>query len=109
MLVPPEWLFRLNNSEVNKKEPGSELQVSVMPNPSSNSFTLVTQSNSVRLLSLRISNTLGNVIESRTGIAPNSAVQVGGSYPIGVYYAEVIQGGRRVVVKLIKRSWGNTK
>jgi hypothetical protein len=80
------------------------LQVQALPNPSQHYFSLLIKSNSARPVQLRIVDAVGRIVESRQGIAANSTVLVGQQYIPGVYYAEVLQDGRRTTVKLVKQS-----
>jgi hypothetical protein len=80
----------------------SELGLKVLPNPSSGRFVLQLTGNSSSAVSLRITDLLGRVVESRTGLQAGQSVQVGASYRPGVYIAEIIQGTTVRQVKLIK-------
>jgi hypothetical protein len=80
----------------------SELGLKVLPNPSSGRFVLQLTGNSSSAVSLRITDLLGRVVESRTGLHAGQSVQVGASYRPGVYIAEIIQGTTVRQVKLIK-------
>lgn len=80
-----------------------QLQVKVLPNPSTTYFTLVTGSNnSKEKISLRVINQLGAVVETRNNIAPNGNLQLGHNYRDGIYIVELIQGQQRAQVKLVK-------
>jgi N-acetylneuraminic acid mutarotase len=78
------------------------LEVKASPNPSSYFFTLHISSNSDKAFQLRILDAVGRVVEMRGNLVSNTAVPVGHSYRPGVYFAEVVQDGKLVVVKLIK-------
>ncbi|MEO6723214.1 MAG: T9SS type A sorting domain-containing protein [Ferruginibacter sp.] len=78
------------------------LQVKVLSNPSKNYFTLQTSSNNNKPLVLRVTNAVGSVVETQSGVPANGQVQVGRNYGDGFYFAELIQGGQKVVVKLVK-------
>ena len=82
---------------------GDDLQVKVLPNPSSTYFTLLTGSTNKEKVSLRITNVLGAVVETRHNLQANGTLQVGHTYFDGIYFAELIQGSNKVVVKLIKQ------
>jgi hypothetical protein len=45
---------------------------------------------------------LGKVIDTKQGITTNSTLSIGHLYRPGVYYAEVLQNGKKVAVKLVK-------
>jgi hypothetical protein len=97
---------RVKNGVVQKgvaeEEATAELQLTAAPNPATHYFTLRLQSRSDRPVQLRIMDNMGRVVEVRSGVAPNSTVSVGHSYRPGVYYAEAVQAGRRITVKLVK-------
>ncbi len=90
-------------STVTFPAPGtSELMVKVLPNPSSNYFSLIIQSERQEKINIRISDITGRVVESKQGILPNSIVRVGNNYSKGIYFAELTQGKERKLVKLIR-------
>ncbi len=77
-------------------------QVKVLPNPSTTYFTLQTNSNSNEPLTLRVINQQGSVIETRANLNAHGSLQVGHQYRSGMYFAEMVQGNKRIVVKLVK-------
>jgi uncharacterized delta-60 repeat protein len=79
-----------------------ELNVIAFPNPSSAYFNLRIKSNSDKAVQLRIVNGMGRVVEVKGGITSNTTVPIGHTYRPGVYFAEVIQDGKRVTLKLVK-------
>jgi hypothetical protein len=79
-----------------------ELKVTVLPNPSTTYFTLKIESKYATPVNLRVIDSRGRVVDSRSGIGSNSSIQVGHGYAGGTYYAEMVQGGLRKVVQLIK-------
>jgi hypothetical protein len=46
---------------------------------------------------------VGRVVEGKGGIAANSSLRIGHSYRPGVYFAQVMQGGKMVTFKLVKQ------
>lgn len=80
----------------------SQLQITVMPNPSATVFTLKLQSKNNAPVQMRITDATGRAVESRANLGANSTVQVGGNFISGTFYAEFIQGNQRKVVQLIK-------
>ena len=46
----------------------------------------------------------GKLFEMKGGVAPNGSIAVEHNWRPGMYYAEVVQGEQRVVVKLLKGS-----
>jgi uncharacterized protein YccT (UPF0319 family) len=81
-----------------------ELQVMAFPNPTRHYVTLMLMSNSNKPMQLRMVDAVGRVIEVRQGIAANSTLPIGHNYKPGVYYAEVLQEGKRATVTLMKQT-----
>ncbi len=79
-----------------------ELKVTVMPNPSTTFFTLKLESKYETPVTLRVMDGRGRVVDAKSKIGANSTFQIGHNYSSGTYYAELIQGGQRKVVQLIK-------
>ncbi|MES2332873.1 MAG: HYR domain-containing protein [Bacteroidota bacterium] len=79
-----------------------ELKVTVLPNPSTTYFTLKIESKYATPVNLRVIDSRGRVVDARANIGSNSTIQVGHGYAGGTYYAEMVQGGVRKVVQLIK-------
>jgi pectin methylesterase-like acyl-CoA thioesterase len=76
----------------------------VAPNPSSDNFTLRFRSSSSEVISIRVLDVYGRLMESRTGISVDKAISIGTNYLPGIYFAEVLQGNERQVLKLVKQS-----
>ncbi len=79
-----------------------EMVITVSPNPSTTYFTLRVSSRSNLPVEMRVTDSRGRILETRSGIVSNSLVKVGQTYLSGTYYAEMIQGGVRKTVQLIK-------
>lgn len=80
------------------------LNVTVTPNPSNYHFTLsINGTNGNRPVSVRVMDAASRLVEARSNIAAKTTIQLGHQYRPGIYYAEVIQGGEKVVVKMIKQ------
>ncbi|MBN9349895.1 MAG: T9SS type A sorting domain-containing protein [Chitinophagaceae bacterium] len=86
----------------NKEENRGKLSVKVMPNPSSNFFTLGLESQSMEKVQLTISDITGRIVERRANVPANSTLQLGSGYHSGIYIAEFVQGGDKVTIRLIK-------
>jgi hypothetical protein len=93
------------SSNVMEANDRQSIGVEALPNPTTTYFTLQIRSSSNRAVSLRMVDAVGRVVEDRGGIAANSSLHIGHSYRPGVYYAQVIQGGKMVTVKLIKQAY----
>ncbi|MEO6670308.1 MAG: T9SS type A sorting domain-containing protein [Ferruginibacter sp.] len=85
------------------------VEVSAMPNPSSNFFKLVIKANSDQgPVVVRVTDISGKQVAIYKDLIPadiksNSiSLQVGETWRNGLYIAEVIQGGQRQAVKLVK-------
>jgi hypothetical protein len=72
------------------------------PNPTATHFALKLTSASPKSIRLRLIDAAGRVVEERIGVPRNTPVTIGHQYRSGVYYAEAVQNGKRVVVKLLK-------
>ena len=74
------------------------------PNPASDYFTLSIQSSSNEPVKVRFFDNYGRQMEGIKTVLPNTALRFGHTYRPGFYFAEVIQGSRRITIKLIKQS-----
>ena len=81
----------------------SKLTVLVAPNPSKSHFNLSIIGANDQAVSIKITDSYGRVIETRKGMFANSVIQLNRLQQAGLYFAEVIQGDSRKVVKLIKQ------
>ena len=91
------------NKQDNEQNVAGNLVVKAMPNPSTNAFTIELQSAVNAPATIRVMDISGRLIESRTGIAPNSRLQIGHNYKPGAYYAEIVQGNEKLVLRLVKQ------
>jgi hypothetical protein len=79
-------------------------QAKISPNPSNLEFTVKTfTENSKMKINMRVLDIYGRTIEIKQNIAPNTTTQFGGSYSRGIYFTEIIQGKRKIVIKMIKQ------
>ena len=74
----------------------------VSPNPTASAFNLRFKSNSNELISIRILDVLGKEIQRFTRIERNQTIVFGNAYIAGSYFAEIIQGINRKVIKVAK-------
>lgn len=86
------------------KDVVSALRIIAQPNPAQHYFTLRIQSSSAKAVQLRVIDEVGRIVELRQGLAPNTTLPIGHQYRPGIYYAEVIQDGKKATVKLVKQS-----
>ncbi len=85
-----------------KEENRGKLSVKVMPNPTSNFFTLGLESESMEAVKLTVSDITGRIVERRANVPANSTIQLGAGYHSGIYIAEFVQGNDKVTTRLIK-------
>lgn len=78
------------------------LQVDVSPNPSTDQFTLAIKGTIGETVTVRITDITGRIKERHEAVPANGVLQLGASWKGGSYFAEVIQGDQRKVVKLVK-------
>jgi len=79
-----------------------KLNVQVLPNPSSTYFSLIIKGNHESPVSIRVLDIFGRVVERYEKIGSKTVLKLGHKLGNGSYFAEVIQGSERKVVKLIK-------
>lgn len=81
----------------------TDFAVRAFPNPGNNGFTLICQSPYATSIYIKVVEGNGRVIERRTLIKGSGFIYLGSEYLPGIYYVEVVQGGNRQTVKLVKR------
>jgi hypothetical protein len=94
-----------NHVEAEGKTPIAvdELTVNVYPNPASNHFNIMINSNDVKeKIVMQVLDQYGRFIEVRNNISNGSIVRLGDLYRSGVYYVRVIQGKQHKEFKLVK-------
>jgi hypothetical protein len=79
-----------------------DLSVKVAPNPTANYFTIAIKSNNTEKIAVTVTNVLGNILERKINIQPNSTIQIGDNYRSGIYFVEVMQNGKSEILKLVK-------
>lgn len=95
-------------NEQNEIESTNNIELSVMPNPTSSYFKLTIKTNDDQPVSVKISDLSGRSITQYPNLhASNSksgviTLEMGANWKNGVYMAEVIKGAERQTVKLIK-------
>ena len=82
----------------------STLQMNAFPNPASHQFSLHISSTQDMPVYLRIYDVAGRIVEQKQNLPSNTRFTLGEQYQVGIYYAEVIQGGEKIMTKLIKTS-----
>ena len=79
-----------------------KLDVVVMPNPGSSVFEMSIRSINESPVSVRIFDISGRILEQHEKITPNTVLRLGQKWKSGTYFAQVIQGDQRKIVKIIK-------
>jgi hypothetical protein len=59
-------------------------------------------SGSNKAVTITITDGMGRLVEKRTGLASSGIIQTGSRFAKGIYYASIVQGTEKVVLKLIK-------
>jgi hypothetical protein len=81
----------------------SSTRLQAWPNPSNTIFKVYVSSRSSQTpIQLRVTDGLGRVVEIRNDITPGIMIQLGENYSRGIYILEMLQGGERKHVKLVK-------
>jgi hypothetical protein len=78
------------------------LAAKVYPNPGIYYFNLHILSKSTQPLIVKLMDLTGKLLETRIGVIPNNALQLGDNLRAGVYIIKVIQGNERVQIKVVK-------
>jgi hypothetical protein len=79
-----------------------QLDVKVMPNPSEHEFTLELHGKDKQPITVRLIDMNGKLINTFNNLQSNRTVRFGNDLKKGAYFAEVVQGEERKVIKLIK-------
>ena len=80
------------------------LSVTASPNPTMGSFSLRIRSNDNTPAMVRVMDANGIIIESFRNVQIGNSLRFGNTYRGGNYYAEIIQGNNRKVVRLVKQN-----
>lgn len=80
----------------------SDYRIIVAPNPSTTSFSLKFLSPNAQPAYLRITDALGRVVAEQSNVQRDKVLTIGQPYPPGVYFAEVVQDGKRATARLLK-------
>lgn len=83
---------------------GAQLFVKASPNPSSQYFVLNLKTEDLsQKIYLRVVDFSGRLVEQKNNLTGNQTLRIGAFYPTGIYFAEVLQGKQKTVVKLVKK------
>ncbi len=79
----------------------TELDVTVMPNPTQHHFTLqVPVGNSRQAINMQVFDANGRSVESRQNI--QSTISVGENWKAGIYFVTILQGTKKKTIRLVK-------
>ncbi|HTH32258.1 MAG TPA: T9SS type A sorting domain-containing protein, partial [Lacibacter sp.] len=82
-----------------------DFNVKVLGNPSLTTFRLQLQSNNMQeKFTVKVVDVNGRLIEVQQNLYTGQVIELGSKYTQGTYFAEVMQGTNRKVVKLVKIS-----
>jgi hypothetical protein len=85
-----------------KPDTTGKLSVAASPNPSRNYFSVMVQSKSNDPITVRILDNFGKVMEKYEMISSTGVLRFGDKLKTGLYFIEVIQGGERKTVTVLK-------
>jgi uncharacterized delta-60 repeat protein len=89
-----------NNGVIEQQE-AAKLTVKAFPNAFTQ-FINLQWSGSDKPVHITITDAMGRLVEKRTGLAPSGAIRTGNNFPQGVYFAEIVQGTEKIMLKLVK-------
>jgi hypothetical protein len=90
--------------DVDEINPEPVFDVNVFPNPSSNEFTFVINFPENTICTLRIVDITGRVVEVHEHIPMVAEFKCGSGLMNGIYFAEIISGENKKVLRLIKEN-----
>jgi hypothetical protein len=76
--------------------------VRVDPNPSTDHFNITVNGSAAWPVSVRVVDISGRVVQKYEKVTGSAVLQVGSDWKNGIYFAEVVQGNERKIIKLIK-------
>jgi hypothetical protein len=98
--------FARNISEPPRQQkisPLNQVEVSVMPNPSTNQFSLrIASANMGEWFSIKVTDINGKTIETRQRISAGQLLQIGNDYKQGIYFVTISGDVYRNTYKLVK-------
>ncbi|MBL7763781.1 MAG: T9SS type A sorting domain-containing protein [Chitinophagaceae bacterium] len=81
---------------------GAGLQLNVLPNPSETYFNLTINSDKDLPVTVILRDIFGRVLQKKERIGANGTIRFGDNWTSGTYFAEVIQGEDRRILKVVK-------
>ncbi|MBL7887420.1 MAG: T9SS type A sorting domain-containing protein [Flavobacterium sp.] len=81
-----------------------DLQIATYPNPFSESFQLSVKTSSEEVVNVKVYDMLGRLVEEQSAeVSEFNELQIGASYPSGIYNVIVSQGDEQRVQRVIKK------
>ena len=83
--------------------PSAKFNLQAYPNPARSQFTVKIESDNVtEKVHLRVYDLNGRTVQQLSSLSANQTITLGSNYRPGVYFVEMVQGKRRMNLKLIK-------
>ena len=79
-----------------------KLEATALPNPSNSSFNLWIKGKRNNLVSVKIIDISGRVVEKHDKVLPNKLFNLGDRLAAGSYFIEVTQDGQKKTISVIK-------
>ncbi|WP_207515882.1 SBBP repeat-containing protein [Longitalea luteola] len=86
---------------VTTEQGSAKLNAKAFPNAFTQ-FTNLQWNGTGKPVTITITDIQGKLVEKGTGLASSGNIKIGHNFKPGVYFAEIVQGAERVIVKLIK-------
>ena len=94
---------RSSETVIKESRTVKELTVQAFPNPSGAFFNLFIESpDPNEKVQLKVTNLMGQVIELRKDLSVGASIKIGGNYSRGVYVVEIMQGGYKKMLRIVK-------
>lgn len=92
------------NTRVNGVSDDAENTLSVRTgaNPARNHFDLQINGKAGMPVQVRVFDLLGRIVETKSAVQSNQTLRIGASYNPGRYVVEIVQGGERQTLRLVK-------
>jgi hypothetical protein len=81
---------------------GEKLEAVAIPNPSNTSFNLAIKANRKGLISVKVIDISGSVVERHDKVPASTLFRVGQRLAAGLYFIEVRQGDQKKIIRVIK-------
>ena len=101
-IIPGDIGFGLLQPDMYGNSNHTEFGVMVSPNPTSNNFRIQVSGNDYERISIRVTDVLGRILFVKTNVLAGEVVLFGDNFTSGSYFAEVVQGDNKKVMKLVK-------